>query len=295
MELRHLRSFVVTAELEHFGRAAQRLAIVQPALSRQMRELEDEIGAPLFTRLPRGVRLTAAGRALRAEARAILDRVDRAVGQARDVAAGRTGSLGIGFVDTAMHAPALPRLLDAFRCRQPGIRLELHQRTSLAQADGLRSGALDVGFVYHRPERQPALAAHRILDERIVLAAPRAHPLAGRRRVRLAELRDEPFVWIPRALSPAYHDLVFSACAAHGFRPRVVQEGGADSAILSLVAAGAGLSFYLASTRHRRPPGVALVPIADLRAVLRLEAVWRMDNANPALPAFLAALPPEKK
>lgn len=290
MELRHLRSFVAAAELEHFGRAAERLHIVQPALSRQIRELEEEIGAPLFTRLKRGVRLTSAGRALREEARQVLGQLDDSLARVRAVASGREGLLRIGFVDTAVYSPALPKLFDRFRRRHPGVRLELLQRTSLAQAELLRRGEIDLAFVYNPPERLGALEARPLWREHILLAVPARHPLAKRRSVRLADLRDEAFVWIPRDLSPAYYDLVFRNCAAAGFRPNIVQEGGTDSAIMSLVAAGAGLSFCLESSRHHRPAGVALVPIRDLKAHVQLAAVWRTDRDNPALPLFVEML-----
>lgn len=290
MELRHLRSFVAAAELEHFGRAAERLHIVQPALSRQIRELEEEIGAPLFTRLKRGVRLTAAGRVLRDEARHLLVRLDDSLARTRAVASGREGLLRVGFVDTAVYSPALPKLFDQFRRRHPGVRLELLQRTSLAQGELLRGGEIDLAFVYHQPERLGSLAVRPLWRERILLAVPARHRLSRRRSVRLAELREESFVWIPRDLSPAYYDLVFRGCAAAGFRPNIVQEGGTDSAIMSLVAAGAGLSFCLESSRRHRPAGVVLVPIRDLKAHVQLDAIWRTDRENPALPLFVAML-----
>jgi DNA-binding transcriptional LysR family regulator len=294
MELRHLRSFLVAAELEHFGRAAARLHIVQPALSKQMRELEEEAGVPLFQRLPRGVRLTPAGREFRTHAAEILQRVGEAVAESRAVHAGQKGQLLIGHVDTAVYAPALPRLVDRFRRAHPGIRVELRQHTSLQQAELLRRGEIDVAFVYHVPDRLPALASRMVLDDAVVLAVPTGHRLARRRRVGLAEARAERFVWIPRDLSPAYHAMMIKACRSAGFTPDIVQEGGSDSAILSLVAAGTGLSFALASTRHRRPAGVAFVPLTDAVPRLQLSACWRRDGVNPAVPAFAALLPAAK-
>ncbi|HLP03420.1 MAG TPA: LysR substrate-binding domain-containing protein [Opitutaceae bacterium] len=290
MELRHLRSFLVAAELEHFGRAAQRLHIVQPALSRQIRELEAELRVALFERLPRGVCLTAAGRAFGDDARILLADADRAAEHARQVAAGLVGALAVGFVDTAVHAPALPRLLDAFRRTHPTVRLALREQTSLEQAELLRRGALDIGFVYHRPAPPPRFGHHRLLTERIVLAVPAKHRLARRRSIRLAELREEAFVWIPESLSPAYSDLVYRACAASGFRPRVVQEGDSEGALLAMVAAGAGLTFCLRSARYRLPPEVVLVALPEMTTPVHLGAVWREDNTNPTLPSFLEQL-----
>lgn len=290
MELRHLRYFVATAELEHFGRAAARLSIVQPALSKQIRELESELGISLFERLPRGVRLTAAGRAFLRDARALLQGAEAAAQHARDTAAGHAGRLRIAFVDTAIYHAVLPRIFERFRQRFPRVQLELAQQTSLAQGEALRDGAIDLGFVFHRPAGLRTLAHLPITSDRIVLAAPARHPLAGRRSVRLAELQDEPFIWIPRGVSPPFFDAVLAACARQGFTPRIVQEGPTDLTILSLVAAGAGLSFCVASAMHRKPREVTLVPIRDLELTVHLDAVWRTDCHNPALSHFLAVI-----
>ncbi len=290
MELRHLRYFVAAAELEHFGRAAARLSIVQPALSKQIKELEAELGVALFTRLPRGVQLTAAGRTFLADAQRLLVDADRAAKHAREVAAGRTGLLRIGFVDTAIYHAALPRLIERFRRAFPDVQLELVQQPSLTQGELLRTGGLDIGFVFHRPTELPTLAAQPILHEAIVLAVPPGHRLARRREVSLAALRDDSFVWIPRALSPPFYDSVFAACARHGFAPRIVQEAQTDLAVLSLVATGVGLSFCVASARQRKPQEVSLVRLPDLRMTVQLDAIWRTDHANPALPHFLALL-----
>lgn len=292
MEFRHLRSFVAAGQLEHFGRAAARLAIAQPALSRQIQELEEELGTPLFERLPRGVRLTAAGRAFLREAEALLAQARDAIERTRDAGAGRTGRLRIGFVDTAIYRPDLPALLQDFRGGFPGVQLELVQQPSAVQGERLRAGTLDVGFVYHLPADVPALATHRLHAEKIVLALPASHRLATRRRLRLAALRDEPFVWIPRPLSPPFYDGVFAACHRAGFEPRVVQESQSDLANLSLVAAGAGLTFCVASAALRKPANVALLPVSDLGLTFHLTAIWRTDNANPALAHFLAHLRP---
>ena len=290
MELRHLRYFVVAAQLEHFGRAAARLSIVQPALSKQIRELEVEVGTALFERLPRGVRLTAAGRAFLEDAGRLLDEARRATERAREVGHGRAGRLRVGFVDTAIYHAVLPRLIERFRREFPAVRLDLAQQPSVVQGELLRNGELSLGFVFHRPENLPALGTHPIVSEPIVLAVPRRHHLATRRQVKLAELKDEPFVWIPRAVSPPFYDGIFAACARHGFAPRIVQEGQTDLTILSLVATGVGLSFCVASARHRKPEDVALVRVADLKMTVRLEAAWRTDDANPALAHFLSAV-----
>lgn len=290
MELRHLRYFVAAAEFEHFGRAAARLNIVQPALSKQIRELEAELRTALFERLPRGVRLTTAGHAFLADARALLHRADIATQRVRDTAAGRTGRLRIGFVDTAIYHSVLPRIFHAFRQDFPAVQLDLVQQTSLVQGELLHNSQLDLGFVFHHPANLAPLAHQAIAAEAIVLAAPATHRFARRSRVRWAELKNEPFVWIPRSVSPPFYDRVFAACAKHGFAPRIVQEGQTDLTILSLVAAGIGLSFSVASAANRKPRAVALVKIADLALTVQLDAIWRTDNPNPALSHFLSLM-----
>ena len=290
MELRHLRYFVTAARLQHFGRAAARLSIVQPALSKQIRELEEELGTGLFERLPRGVRLTAAGQSFLRDAEALLRDAELAGRRARDAGAGRTGQLRVGFVDTAIYHPVLPRIIQEFRHEFPAVQLELVQQPSIVQGELLRSGSLNVGFVFHPPSDLATLATHPVLSEPIVLAVPRSHRLARARQVKLAELKDEAFVWIPRAVSPNFHDGIFAVCARHGFTPRVVQEGQTDLTILSLVAAGVGLSFCVASARARKPRDVALVKVTDLRMTVRLAAIWRTDDPNPALAHFIAVV-----
>ena len=290
MELRHLRYFLAAAQLEHFGRAAKRLAIVQPALSKQIRELEEEVGTGLFERLPRGVRLTPAGRSFMRDAEALLAALNAATERAREVGAGRQGRLRVGFVDTAMYHPVVAAMVHTYRGEFPDVQLDLIQHPSVVQGEMVRAGDLNVGFVFHLPDGIPALARCGLLTERIVLAVPAGHPLAKRSRVGLSEIRDENFVWIPRAVSPNFHDGVFAACARHGFAPRVVQEGQTDLTILSLVAAGVGLSFCVESAAARKPREVVLVDVPDLRMSVRLHAIWRTDDANPALPQFVSVV-----
>lgn len=291
LELRHLRYFVAAAELEHFGRAAERLSIVQPALSRQVRELEESVGTPLFERLPRGVRLTAAGRAYLDDARRILGDVDRAAARAREIATGQEGTLRVGFVETTVYHPRLPGVIAKFRRAHPRVRLELVQQPSAALGELVRNEALDLAFVFHPPENVPALVKRPIVREAVRLALPRTHRLAVKRRIVLGDLCDEDFVWIPRSVSPVFHDRVVAACQKAGFTPRVVQEGSSDTAILSLVAVGAGLSFCVESSAHRCPREVVLKPIVDLDVDFLLQAIWRSDWRTPSLASLVALLP----
>lgn len=256
-----------------------------------MQELERAVGTALFERLPRGVRLTAAGRAYLDDARRILGEVERAAMRARETAAGQEGTLRVGFVETTVYHPRLPGVIAKFRRAHPRVRLELVQQPSAVLGEMIRAEALDLAFVFHPPENLPALQHRPIVREAVRLALPRMHPLAARRRIALSELRDEEFVWIPRSVSPIFHDRVVASCQRAGFTPRVVQEGASDTAILSLVAVGAGLSFCVESSAHRCPREVVLKPVHGLDVDFLLQTIWRSDSRAPALAALLALLP----
>jgi DNA-binding transcriptional LysR family regulator len=287
MELRHLRYFVAVGEGEHFGRAAARLHIVQPALTRQVRQLEDELGCALFERLKRGVRLTAAGKAFLEEARRLLADLERGVDRTRLVAQGKVGRLRVGFADTATYSGALPAILRDFRVRWPDVRLELFASSSVAAGEQLRAQEVDVAFVYILPTHLRALRTHTISVERWVLALPQAHPLVTRKRVRLGDLTREPFVWFPRAVAPLLYDRLLSACHAAGVTLQIVQEINNPTTMLSLVASGIGLSFTIQSAERTKPDSVVLREVEDLRLTTECSAIWREDNQVPALEKFL--------
>lgn len=291
MELRHLRYFVAAAEEENFGRAAARLNLAQPALSRQIRDLEAEVGADLFDRVGRGVRLSAAGAAFLDEARRILEAARAAAERARAVGRGEAGTLRLGFLDSSAWGGEVPELLGRFRAAHPAVRLELAAANSLEQLAALAAGGLDAGFAYRQAEAlPPGLARRPVRTDGLLAAVPRGHRLAAlRRKLRPADLAGEPFVWFPRAAAPAYFDRAMAAFAKAGLAPRVAQEGGTDSVILGLVSAGVGVSLVNSVARWRRPDGVELRGVAGLDLKLPLDLVWRAPPA-PAVARLLALL-----
>jgi DNA-binding transcriptional LysR family regulator len=293
MELRHLRYFLAAAEEENFGRAARRLNLAQPALSRQIRDLEQELGAGLFERIGRGVRLSAAGAAFAEEARLILDAARAAADRARAVARGEEGTLRLGFLDSSAWGGEVPALLRRFRAAAPAVRLDLTAANSIEQLAAIAAGGLDAGFVYRQDGLPPGLAMRPIRADGLVAAIPRGHALAaGQGPIPPAALAGEPFVWFPRAAAPAYHDRAMAALAAIGLAPRVVQEAVTDSLMLSLVSAGVGVSLVNTVARWRCPEGVALRPVAGLDLKLHLDLVWRQAAVAPALARFLALAEP---
>jgi DNA-binding transcriptional LysR family regulator len=286
VELRHLRYFVVLAEELHFGRAADRLHIVQPGLSKQIAALESEIGVQLFDRTRRHVALTDAGEVLYREASAILHRVARAVEAAQQTARGEIGGLEIGYTEPAMWA-VLPAALTAHRGRYPGVRFRLWQDSSAALALHLLDQSLDVAFV-RMPVHEHDLVFEPVTRERFVVTLPEGHRLASAEAVDLTELADEGFVMTPRSAEPGYFDRAIALCRAHGFAPRIVEEGNGPGSVLGMVAGGLGVALSPESIGTVPWRGVTFRPLVGPHAELELELAlaYRRDDATPALRAF---------
>src|SRR4029077_17344003 len=185
MELRHLRYFVAVGEEQHYGRAALRLRVVQPALSRQIQDLEKEVGFKLLERLPRGVKLSAAGKLFLADARRILQEVNEAAARAARVARGQSGTLRVGFTENASWRVVVPESFRRFREMQPNAELQLQPSPSLMQLDAIRSGRLDAGFVNFMPKADPELDQLLVAIQHVELAAPKRHPLTKLKKLRL--------------------------------------------------------------------------------------------------------------
>ncbi|HEX2670586.1 MAG TPA: LysR family transcriptional regulator [Polyangiaceae bacterium] len=283
MEIRHLRYFVAVAEELHFGRAAQRLHIQQPPLSRQIQDFESELGFPLFERSRRRVELTPAGTALLGRARQVFDALDVAIHDARSASEGESGRLVVGYPSSLAYS-GLTELLRAFRTRFPAVEISLRELPPADQVDGLKAGSLDVGFVRTSPD-DPTLAAELVRREALMVVLPDDHRLAKQRIIPLKALAQEPFVMFPRARGPAFFDQLMALCGRAGFSPRIVQEA-AQLDIVSLVAAGFGISIMPSSMRNFRRPGLVFRAIAGAPQV-ELLIVWRHQNLSPALHNFV--------
>jgi DNA-binding transcriptional LysR family regulator len=288
MELRHLRYFVVVGEEQHYGRASRRLRVAQPALSRQIQDLEEEVGFKLFDRLPRGVKLSVAGRLFLEDARRILQAVSEATARAAHVARGQSGTLRVGFTENASWHGVVPDSFRLFREQQPDAELQLQPAASLEQLDAIRSGRLDAGFANFMPKADPELDQLAVAVHHLELAVPKRHPLTQLKKLRLRELTDAPFIWFPRRASPAFYDRLMHECYRGGLTsPRIVQEGLNEATILSLVSTGLGVGWVLGSARWRCPETVAILPVVDLNVPLRLTLAWRRDNTSPLLARFI--------
>jgi DNA-binding transcriptional LysR family regulator len=289
MELRHLRYFLAAGEEQHYGRAARRLHVAQPALSRQIQDLEREIGFQLFDRLPRGVRLSAAGKVFLEDARLVLQQVNDATVRAGRVARGLAGTLRVGFTESASWHGVVPASFRRFRQVLPDAELHLSPMSSLEQVQAVRFGRLDAGFVFNMSKVDPELDQVLVATQKLVLAAPEEHPLTRRANLHLRDLTEAAFVWFPRRQSPAYYDRLLQACSRGGLTaPRIVQEAVDQATMLSLVACRLGVAFVTDATRWRCPKDVVLLPVTDLRVPIPFSLVWLKDNASPLLGRFVA-------
>ena len=288
MELRHLRYFLVIGEEQHYGRASRRLRVAQPALSRQIQDLEEEVGFKLFDRLPRGVKLSAAGALFLEDTKRILQTITEATARAGRVARGQSGSLRVGFPENASWHGVVPDSFRRFREQQPDAELLLQPMPSLEQLDAIRSGRLDAGFLNFMPKVDPDLDQLLVGMQHIELAMPKRHPLTKIKKLRLRDLADVPFVWFPRNANPAFYDRMMHECYRGGLKaPRIIQQGFNEATILSLVSTGLGVGWVLGSARWRCPKTVIIRPVVDLNMPLTLALSWRRDSTSPLLARFL--------
>jgi DNA-binding transcriptional LysR family regulator len=284
MELRQLRYFLAVADELHVGRAAARLHVGQPTLSRQIVSLEKAVGAPLFTRVRRRFALTPAGEVFRDGAQQIIHRSDELILHAQQAHRGELGTLRIGFVQSATFK-ALPRLVGAFRVANPHVEMDARAMTTLEQIAALGDGRIDVGLV-RPPVNEPRLGARVISSDPLVAALPAGHRLAARRSIPLAALANESFILYKRVEGPTVQDRIIGYCMSAGFTPRIVQEAIDVQTMVALVAAGLGVSLLIAPT----PPSDGAVvyrPLADDLPQWEMAIAWSSNNKSPVLARFL--------
>ena len=255
MELRHLRYFVMVATELHFGRAAERLFVSQPALSQQTSSLEGELGLTLLQRDRRGVRLTPEGEAFLAEARAVVQQADRALEVARALAEGATGRLRLSYVRT-MPGGLPEAIVREYQRRYPGVEIAADSGSTGQNVERLSGGELDVAFVHTPFESGVELTSVEIATEPLVVAIPSAHPLSKRRRVRRQDLAGVPLVYFPRQNSPGVYDRGLSQVYGPE-APHIVRTEPTEERILVAVAEGVGISLFVEERAAMlRPPGV---------------------------------------
>lgn len=287
VDLRSVECFVRVAETLHFGRAATELHLSQPALSQRIRTLERDIGAVLLDRDRRGVRLTAAGQAFLAPARAAIAHGERAADSARRAAQGMQGRLRLGFTVVASYS-ALPQAVQAFRTRYPEVAVDLLEINSPAVEEALDRGEIDIG-VLHPPLERVRLRVLPLPAEQLVLALPVGHRLADQPTVRFADLADESILSAPRSVGPVLFDKVIACFRAAGVEPRIVQEATPVTTLAGLVAAGAGIGFVTKGVALSTRPGVVFRDVVGAPAV-PMAAAWAPPEPSPTSRQFIDIL-----
>jgi DNA-binding transcriptional LysR family regulator len=288
MELRQLRYFVAVAEDLHFGHAAQRLRIAQPALSRQIQALEEELQVQLLFRNRRRVQITPAGQVFLERSRLVLSRAEDAISAAQRAGGGVSGSLNLGFVGSATY-DALPAVLRSFTQTFPEVELILSEMTVHAQLEALTEKRIDIGLL-RLPRKTEGLVFRTISREPLYAALPSSHRLARASAVRLSALAGEPFVLYPDHPRPSWTEFVIGLCHQAGFQPTVVQRTVEIQTTLSLVAAGIGVSIVPACLGNISRKDVVYRRLIGLRARTELQVAYRENDPSRVVQNFLGVL-----
>ena len=286
IDLRQMRYFVALAETLHFGRAAERLHISQPPLTRQIAALERELGVRLLERNSRRAKLTHAGQRFLEDCRLAVAAFDQACRNARLAERGELGTLRIGFMMHAAHT-VLPRLTRQFMTEHPEVHVELREMIPDLLPDAVLTGRFDAAVTFD-PGATRGLSTHQIFEEKLCLAVPSVHRLAASRTIRAEQLAGEPLIATPPDVAPTLRDAIMRFCRSGGVAPNIRLEAQLQQTIVSLVAEKLGLALVPTSMSKLRLPDVVFLPLEDAPTVAHVIA-WRDGNLNPTLRPFLAA------
>lgn len=293
MELRHLRYFVAVAEEENVTRAAARLHVSQPPLSRQIRDLEDELGVALFERTPKSLKLTEAGKVFYREAQAVLQRTDEAVAAVKAVAGGAAGELHIGYAPS-LTVQLLPQALRRFQETSPGVKITLHDFSTEQMLAGLRDGSLDAALMVKMSTAAlRGLQFHNLVTYRVTVAAHPSHPLARKRTVPLADLVDERLIAYSVADYPDYQESLRELFPNPKRRPRIAEEHDSVTSLIAAVESGRGVAIVTESLRCMVGERLVLRPLTPAPKPFCVGVVTQIAVGHPALEKFVEALAEE--
>ena len=285
MELRQLRYFMAVAEELSFVRAAKRVGISQPPLSRQIANLEAEIGTTLFNRNKHGVTITEAGTALHQELREILPRLEGAIKTTQRAAKGQVGTLALGFGGSAVYT-FTPALLRHFRRNFPDVELSLRNVPVTSQLDALLDQCIDIGFII-LPVDNDAIATRVLLRDKLTVALPSGHPLTRQKTISVNELSGSDFLVFPRSRNFGFYNKVIDLCTHAGFMPNIVQDISPLESQIGLVAAGVGVAIVPSVAQKFRLTEVEFRPLRERTAYVEFAMAWRKSNTSPAVRAFI--------
>ena len=284
--LNQLACFVAVAEELHFGRAAERLCMTQPPLSRQIQLLEHSLGTKLFERNSRSVRLTAAGRVFLTDATRLLALAKQAATTAQRTSKGKTGRVTVAFT-TVMGYELMPKLIAAAQDSLPDIDIVLREMTAMSQLEALESNTIDAGFLWPLSSRLP-LKHEVVFRDPLVVALPKKHPLASLECISLSELNGLSFVMYSPERGRYFYSLVNGILVSAGVTPRYIQYLDQILTVVSLVSTGIGIAIVPASVARFQFDNVLFRPIKDRPVVAEGRMIWRGDHHNPALDTFRA-------
>jgi len=284
MELRQLRYFTVVAKLGSISQAAQELYIAQPALTRQIQKLEEDLGVLLLERTGRGVKLTDAGAQFLVDADKLLDDANIARERATRASHGECGNISLALPVIQNAAPSITELLKKFKKEAPHVGITLHHLISEVQLARIAEGQLDAGFLLFRPQNDPLFEGIPVYKEKMLLAYPADWEWPNNKKPEyLKELQGLDFIWIPRTAAPAWHDRLIHCFFEAGFTPRSVMQGVDAVSMLTLVSAGMGCTIVAEGTRNLAPPNVIFSTLKDLNLEQEWELVWRKNRCSEVL------------
>ncbi len=287
--MRHLWLFLAVAEEQHFGRAARRLGMSQPPLTEQIQVLEQALKVQLFLRSRKGAQLTPAGQAILPAVRRFADQMAQLELAVREATAGQTGTLTIGAISSAM-LDVLPAYLDRLRAKHPQLSLSVREIDSADAVPALTSGEVDLAFARLHGELGGHIQTLTLAQDKLAVALPADHRLAGSARIRLKSLADETFVMFSRQVSPVYFDSLVAACSAHGFSPRILHDVRSVASQIAFVGCGQGIALVPAGLKRLAPASVVLRPLAEKLEVVTTAVAWSGVSSNPALSLALEEL-----
>lgn len=285
MDLRHLRYFVAVAEELNFTRAAERLHIAQPPLSKQIRQLESEMGVTLLDRGTRYVELTDAGHLFLEHARRILQATDLAVFQAQNAQRGEVGRLAVGFFEYTSYT-FLPPILRAYRERFPKVEVQLRWFPVIEQMDALHRGEIDVSFIRELGDFRDCFT-ESINEEPFILAVPVEHRFSRLGTISVSECSEERFITYFSEMAPDFQNMIMRICGTAGFVPNEASQVGQVYTALGLVSSGAGIAFVPSSVRKVHFEQVAYIPFKEELPSIRLMLAWTKKHPSSLMRAFL--------
>ncbi|MCP1174242.1 LysR family transcriptional regulator [Ralstonia chuxiongensis] len=288
MDLKQLRYFVAVAEELHFGRAAQRLFISQPALSFDIRKFEDQLGVQLLARTNKSVALTNAGQVLLDEARKLLQQAAEVERITQRSAHGLAGRLRVGFVNSMLYR-GLPRAVERFEADHPAVEIILREMNTGEQVQAIQRQQIDLGCAYWGTFPAEVVSTP-IFSEPFVACLPAGHALARRKSLGLDALAQEPFILFPRTVSPHYHDLIIALCVDAGFSPVIRHEARLWQTVVTMVGFGMGVALAPKTLQHAGDARVSFVPLAGGKKESPVLSLRRMGDAEPVASRFLEYL-----